>query len=235
MYDVDGNLLRKGGITDSATNWSNTLGGENSGWSLFDNIKSDGNGGQVKTQGVAGLGLGAFNAYNSWAQGNKMYDLGKEALENEKEQSWINNLMKRDAYNYERNRRTSLVKQAQGVGAGGAQTVAGDAALASDFNTGEYMIGTDGSHSNVFDAPAQYSGYNAQPGSTQFTNPSAAPADTPYKTTHPIGNSGFAVPNQPTPATQARPATQPAAGGVPQRGTPAAGTAPVRKPKQLGA
>ncbi len=192
---------------------------------MLDKVGSDGKGGQIKTQGWGSLGLGAFNAYNSWSQGNKMHDLGEKALEHEVEQSWINNLMKRDAYNMERNRRTGLVAQAKGLANGAEQTLAGDAAIAEQYNTGEYLQNIDGSQTNVFTAPAEHAGYQ-QVGPV---NPTPIPANGPVRNApNPaLTGSAEAWKYAGTPATNARPATQGVAGNRQQQGTPAAGAAKV--------
>jgi hypothetical protein len=48
------------------------------------------NGQSVMHQGWFGPALGAFGAYTNWTQGNKMYDLQKDALDFSKEQFWLN-------------------------------------------------------------------------------------------------------------------------------------------------
>ncbi len=120
------------------------------------------NGATVSNPGVGSLGLGVFNAWNSWNQGNKMYDLQEDALAFSKDQYWNNFMMQRGLMNDQLNtkNRNRAISSARGATPG--MTTAEDAALVNNmetqFNRTDALVRADGSTYNMAGnaAPAEF-------------------------------------------------------------------------------
>ncbi len=147
------------------------------------------NGANLQQPGWGGLALGAFNAYNAWNQGNKMYDLQKEAFDFSKEQFWDNFLMNRDKYNRLANRSNMLAEKWNHAGntyaSGNTDPAAGAAWSNEMYNKyqvpgGEHIVSNDGRTYNIVDVPGQYVGQgyggSTQPQQSAFNNISQTPA-----------------------------------------------------------
>ena len=144
-------LAMKGNIK---TSWKDNILGTNS---------PDGKGGMNTTMGLGGLALGAFDSWNSWNQGNKMYDLQEEALGFSKDQFWNNFLMKRDAYNREINTDNFRNHQRQSAAQNPNMTDAEqnamiDKGFTTYMNDGEAIRDLQGNESNVTNVDRKYYG-----------------------------------------------------------------------------
>ena len=146
------------------------------------------NGSNQFNPGVGGLALGAFNAYNAWNQGNKMYDLQKDAFNFSKEQFWDNFLMNRDKYNRLANRSNMLAESwndaTKSYANGGATPEDGAAWRDKMYNKyqvpgGEHIVSNDGRSYNIVDTPDQYKGqgYDTQAISNTVAGPGAQQAN----------------------------------------------------------
>ncbi len=137
------------------------------GGNIYDKIVGsntpDGKGGMNTTMGLGGLALGAFDSWNSWNQGNKMYDLQEEALGFSKDQFWNNFLMKRDAYNREINTNNFRNHQRQSAAQNPNMTDAEqnaiiDKGFTTYMNDGEAIRDLQGNESNVTNVDRKYYG-----------------------------------------------------------------------------
>ena len=101
-----------GGAKDLTGSINSGFGGVDLGGAgdfLLGGSKPDGNGGTIKTNGALGSAFSAFNTYNAWAQGNKMYDLQKDAFDFSKDKFWNNYAQQTDILNRQRNKNNRQV------------------------------------------------------------------------------------------------------------------------------
>lgn len=179
------------------------------------------NGASLQDPGLIGTGLSAFNAYNSWNQGNKALDMQEEALDFSKDQFWNNFIMKRDSYNREINRKNFMNHQRQSYHKNPNMSDAEQNAMMQQgydtwMNDGEAITDLHGERSNVTDVDRQYygEGYGQQ----------AAPVtDQTYANTYGGGSAGTTR----TPSNYGKVDQQTAEG--PTRGNAVLGKAGARK------
>ncbi len=91
--------LNRQAYENAAGSAFNIGGGEKNLGNLYGALNSTSkgpNGEIVNNQGWGGLGLGAFQAWNSWNQGNEMMDMQREAFDFSKDKFWNNMAMKLD-------------------------------------------------------------------------------------------------------------------------------------------
>ncbi len=91
--------------------YSNQQAGSGNGFNILNKYTPNGKGGMDMQQGYGGLALGAFNAWNAYNQGNKMYDLQKEAFDFSKDQFNTNFNMQRDVLNRQINRDNKMAEK----------------------------------------------------------------------------------------------------------------------------
>ncbi len=120
------------------------------------------NGSTISNPGVGKIGLGVFNAWNSWNQGNKMYDLQEDALKFSQEQYWNNFMMQRglmnDQLNTKNRNRAISSSRAASPGMTQAEDNANVNNLETQYNRTDALVRADGSTYNMAGngAPAEY-------------------------------------------------------------------------------
>lgn len=128
--------------SSSAFSFKNTLG-----IPLFSGTKVGENGAKTSHTGLANYGLAAWNAYNSWNQGNKMYDLQKEAFDFNKENAQQNMAMMWDQYKRKTTANNVFAASKKLAADLGRQPTAQEAAALAeqyDMNTSQIQTPTGG-------------------------------------------------------------------------------------------
>ena len=151
--------------------------------SLFGGSRPDGKGGIIKDNGILGSAFSAFDTYNRWSQGNKMYDLQSDAFDFSKDQFWNNYAQKTDLMNRERNRvNRQIAYKRNTMGMSPAERDAYYQNQSTDYYKGDRTKEVDGSYSTIGQAmPTKYAGTNT-PAQSAMVGPTvnnAAPVGGP--------------------------------------------------------
>ncbi len=138
--------------------------------------QADGKGGMIKNNGVLGAGLSAFNAWNSWDQGNKMYDLSKDRFDFSKDKFWNNYAQKSDLTNRAINTTNSAIDYKINT----MQMTPEDQAAyernqSTDYYKGDRIKEVDGSYTQVGQPlPSQYQSRTTARGTPTTSTPAAS-------------------------------------------------------------
>jgi hypothetical protein len=100
------------------------------------------NGNNIQHMGYAAPALGVFNAWNSWNQGNKMYDLQKDAFDFSQEKFWLNYMNKLQDKNRYTNRVNSQNAWRAAIAADPSKATSLQAQVdtTAPFQTDEYIV-----------------------------------------------------------------------------------------------
>jgi len=173
-------LERRTGNMDISSSINNNFDWGNIWDSALGSSHSDGKGGVVKNGGFVSPVISAFNAWNSWDQGNKMYDLQSEAFDFSKDKFWNNYLTNKDITNRQigsTNRQIDYNRNTSGMNAAEKQAYFQN--QSTDYYKGDRIKEVDGSYSTVGQAaPAKYTG-TSQFGTPTTSTPATAPAQAP--------------------------------------------------------
>ena len=167
QFDLDkqGNIAYPGEsallAADAENAWGN-LDGSSFMDRLLGSSQSDGKGGVIKSPGFAGIGLSAFNAWNSWHQGDKIYDLQKDSFDFSKDKFWNNYAQQTDLVNRAKNITNRQIDYKRStMGMTGAEKNAYYQNQSTDYYKGNQIKEVDGSYSTVGQAiPDKYAGTN---------------------------------------------------------------------------
>ena len=145
---------------------------------LLSTMKADGNGGMMKSMGLVDYGLSAFNTWNSWNQGEKMYDLAEEKMDFSKDKFWNNYLQKSDLITREKNIANRQIDyNLNTMGMSKAEKDAYFKNQSTDYYKGDRTKEVDGSYTTIGSAaPAKYAGTSTPGTPTSAFAPAAAAA-----------------------------------------------------------
>ncbi len=127
---------------------------------IFSNTTTGTNGSVVKNMGLADYGLSAFNAWNAWDQGNKMYDLQSDAFEFSQDKFWNNYLQDKDLVTRQKNIANRQIDyNLNTTGMTQSQKEAYNRNQSKDYYKGDRTKEVDGSYTNLGSAtPSKYAG-----------------------------------------------------------------------------
>jgi len=145
---------------------------------FFGKVSEGANGSQIKNLGLFDYGLSAFNTWNSWNQGEKMYDLAEEKMDFSKDKFWNNYLQKSDLITREKNIANRQIDyNLNTMGMSKAEKDAYFKNQSTDYYKGDRTKEVDGSYTTIGSAaPAKYAGTSTPGTPTSAFAPAAAAA-----------------------------------------------------------